>query len=352
MPDDHSYLHVRLETELLVLEDALLPLIWPPEDPQEVEYWSGSLRMGELGEDRIGFSDVERTGVAVGALTPRRFACCGAPVESAAGRTVWALRQGREPVFPGLRRLVLGLDGIGAAAEVPDDLRGATLHLEQVAYLQPNIHGDVRYCPGDGAAAPGRGGCGRGRAARIGHGRLSRLGAVRGEPVVVSGRTYRVRLTGPDRAVLTAVDPVSVPRAGPETDPKYGAGDVVAIRLRFDEPVAVIGAPTLTFGLGLDDRSAAVRLRRRDRGARVRVRGAGDRQRRRRHRRRGVSGRADVRRRRRDRVGGEGAGRRLRRLRPAGLARRQESTAAWPGSPPAACRCWIRRSPRERAWRG
>ena len=76
---------------------------------------------------------------AFGALTPRRFACCGAPVESAAVRTVWALGQGREPMFPGRQQLVLGLDGIGAAAEIPDDLRGATLHLEQVAYLQPNL---------------------------------------------------------------------------------------------------------------------------------------------------------------------------------------------------------------------
>ena len=256
MPDDHGYLTVTAASGLFGEAGFQLPLIWSPEDPQEVEYWSGSLHMGELDRERVGFSDVERTGLAFGALTPRRFACCGAPVESAAVRTVWALGQGREPMFPGRQQLVLGLDGIGAAAEIPDDLRGATLHLEQVAYLQPNLRGDVRNA--------------------LVTVRLPLDDAVVGEAVLPGSDTgafltweqfsvtessypgeYRVRLTGPDRAVLTAVDTVSVPRAGPETDPKYGAGDVVAIRLRFDEPVAVIGAPTLTFGLGAGDRTAA-----------------------------------------------------------------------------------------------
>ena len=241
---------------LLSQDVAELPFIWPPEDPEEVEYWSATLRLP--GTDLLGYSDADRTGIGSGALTPRRFACCGAPVESAAGRTVWALRHGRGQgsMFPGPAGLVLGLDGIGAAGALPDDLRGATLHLEQVAYEDPPPAGGVRYplltlpLPLEDAS--------------VGQAVLPESTAgtfLTWEQLQLSIEThpgpYRVRLTGPDRAVLTAVDTVSTPAAGTETAPVYGVGETIAIRLRFDEPVTAVGAPTLTFGLGSADRTAA-----------------------------------------------------------------------------------------------
>ena len=266
MPAHHASLRVDADVvdsalmrglrSLLSGDRAELPFIWPPEDPEEVEYWSATLRLP--GTDFLGYSDADRTGIGSGALTPRRFACCGAPVESAAGRTIWALRQGKGQgsMFPGPVGLVLGLDGIGAAGALPDDLRGATLHLEQVAYEDPPPGGGVRYplltlpLPLEDAS--------------VGQAVLpeSTAGAfLAWEQLQVSIEThpgtYRVRLTGPDRAVLTAVDTVSTPAAGTETAPVYGVGETIAIRLRFDEPVTVVGAPTLTFGLGSADRTAA-----------------------------------------------------------------------------------------------
>ncbi len=235
---------------------AELPFIWPPEDPEEVEYWSATLRLP--GTDLLGYSDADRTGIGSGALTPRRFACCGAPVESAAGRTIWALRHGKGQgsMFPGPVGLVLGLDGIGAAGALPDDLQGATLHLEQVTYEDPPPGGGVRYplltlpLPLEDAS--------------VGQAVLPESTAgtfLTWEQLQLSIEThpgtYRVRLTGPDRAVLTAVDTVSTPAAGTETAPVYGVGETIAIRLRFDEPVTAVGAPTLTFGLGSADRTAA-----------------------------------------------------------------------------------------------
>ena len=151
MPADHAGLEVKADAvdsalmkgpKVLISADvAQLPFIWPPEDPEEVEYWSATLRLP--GTDLLGYSDADRTGIGSGALTPRRFACCGAPVESAAGRTIWALRHGKGQgsMFPGPAGLVLGLDGIGAGGALPDDLRGATLHLEQVAYEDPPVGG-------------------------------------------------------------------------------------------------------------------------------------------------------------------------------------------------------------------
>ena len=245
---------------LLDPADSAVPLIWP-EDADPVEYWSASLRVAEEPptatkveneEDKVnakflGFSDADISGVDTGALAPRRFACCGAPLDSAAARTAWAVGDPEELFEAGF---VLGLDRLGDA--VPDDLAGATLRLDQVAYQHPPNAGALYY-PLVSVALPFDD-------AEVGS-------------VVLEGATrrylewdqlyldidrlgdYRVRITVPgdqDRAVLTAVDLVSSP--GP--DGLYGAGESLAVRLSFDEPVTVAGTPTLAFLLGTADRTA------------------------------------------------------------------------------------------------
>ena len=284
-PDSHGALEVAAETTDPSLAGAFLgatrpifaadgvnvPLTFPPEDPDEIEYWSATLRAaqaivttdsGAQISEFYGFVESTRTRESngLGALVPRRFACCGAPVDSVAGRTVWGL--GADSVYDFLPdgsvsgQLLLGLDGIDLSGGVPDDLRGTTLRLEQIRYdprpfFGQNVAPLVRVALPVDAATPAR---------------LElpdpETGAYLAWPQLNFAKgqylgTYRVRLTGPDRAVLTAVDTVSTPAAGTETAPVYGVGETIAIRLRFDEPVTAVGAPTLTFGLGSADRTAA-----------------------------------------------------------------------------------------------
>ena len=284
-PDSHGALEVAVgptdpslagafdtaNRRIFAANNVNVPFTFPPEDPDEIEYWSATLRAAQaigLNERRsqisefYGFVESTRTreSKGLGALVPRRFACCGAPVDSVAGRTVWGL--GTDSVYdflpdgsvPG--QLLLGLDGIDLSGGVPDDLRGTTLRLEQIRYDPRPFFGQVvapllRVALPVDAATP----------AQL---ELSdpETGSYLAWPQLnfADGPylgTYRVRLTGPDRAVLTAVDTVSTPAAGTETAPVYGVGETIAIRLRFDEPVTAVGAPTLTFGLGSADRTAA-----------------------------------------------------------------------------------------------
>ena len=284
-PASHGPLEVAAETTDPSLAGAFLgatrtifapdevnvPLTFPPADPDEIEYWSATLRAAQaIGtSDRgaqisefYGFVESTRTreSKGLGALVPRRFACCGAPVDSVAGRTVWGL--GADSVYDFLPdgsvsgQLLLGLDGIDLSGGVPDDLRGTTLRLEQIRYEPRPFFAQLvvpllRVALPVDAATPAR---------------LElpdpETGSYLAWPQLNFADdpylgTYRVRLTGPDRAVLTAVDTVSTPAAGTETAPVYGVGETIAIRLRFDEPVTAVGAPTLTFGLGSADRTAA-----------------------------------------------------------------------------------------------
>ena len=284
-PDSHGALKVTAETTdpslagaffgatrtIFAPDEVNVPLTFPPEDPDEIEYWSATLRAaqaivttdsGAQISEFHGFVESSRTRLSkgLGALVPRRFACCGAPVDSVAGRAVWGLGadSARDFLPDGSvhAQLLLGLDGIDLSGGVPDDLRGTTLRLEQIRYdprpfFGQNVKPLVRVALPVDAATPAR---------------LElpdpETGSYLAWPQLnfADGPylgTYRVRLTGPDRAVLTAVDTVSTPAAGTETAPVYGVGETIAIRLRFDEPVTAVGAPTLTFGLGSADRTAA-----------------------------------------------------------------------------------------------
>ena len=236
-----------------------LPLIWPPTGPDEIEYWSATLRARFSASGFIGFADPNWATRGVGALSPNRFACCGAPVDSATGRTVLALGSASTEVFAvapigraGLLALVL--EGMGEADGLPADLRGTTLHLEQLAYQHPPVPGTVYepllavQLPLADAALARVPSSGSDSALYLEWGQLS---LVRDHAPVGE---YRVRLTGPgDRALLTAVELVSPPGRGTS----FGNGETIAIRLRFDEPVVVLGTPTLTFEIGNEDRMAA-----------------------------------------------------------------------------------------------
>ena len=163
MPDSHVALEVGVGPTDPSLAGAFLgatrpifagdnvnvPFTFPPEDPDEIEYWSATLRAaqaivttdsGSQTSKFGGFVESSRTreSKGLGALVPRRFACCGAPVDSVAGRTVWGLGadDGADFLPDGsvADQLLLGLDGIDLSGGVPDDLRGTTLRLEQIRY--------------------------------------------------------------------------------------------------------------------------------------------------------------------------------------------------------------------------
>ena len=236
-----------------------LPLIWPPTGADEIEYWSATLRARFSASGFIGFADPNWATRGVGALSQNRFACCGAPVDSATGRTVLALGSASSEVFPvapigrvGLLALVL--EDMGEGDGLPADLRGTTLHLEQLAYQHPPVPGTVYepllavQLPLADAALARVPSSGSDSALYLEWGQLSLVGDH--SPV----GEYRVRLTGPgNRAFLTAVELVSLPGAGTW----FGNGETIAIRLRFNDPVVVLGTPTLTFEIGTGDRTAA-----------------------------------------------------------------------------------------------
>ena len=251
---------VRGRTALVgAIRKVGLPLIWPPTGPDEIEYWSATLRARFSASGFIGFADANWATRGVGALSQNRFACCGAPVDSATGRTVLALGSASSAVFPvapigraGLLALVL--DGMGQGDGLPADLRGTTLHLEQLAYQHPPVPGTVYepllavQLPLADAALARVPSSGSDSALYLEWGQLSLVGDH--SPV----GEYRVRLTGPgNRALLTAVELVSLPGRGVW----FGNGETIAIRLRFNDPVVVLGTPTLTFEIGTGDRTAA-----------------------------------------------------------------------------------------------
>ena len=223
-----------------------VPLTWPEPDADHVEYWSAHLDVevgGPLeGAEVVGkFAGYLEGGDGVGALDPPRFACCGAPADSAAGRSVAVLGNSHYEAIPKDDRedlLEVVLDRPGAAG-LPDDLRHATLHLRQITHFLPRGSGSFFYplLTADlplAEAEPSN--------ARL----VFPLQEFTEEYV---GR-YEVRITGPDFPVLTAVEPVA--EAG-----EYGAGDVIGVRLRFDEPVAVDGAPTLKVAIDANEVAAA-----------------------------------------------------------------------------------------------
>ena len=234
-------------------------MIWPPTGPDEIEYWSATLRARFSAPGFYGFADANWATRGVGALSQNRFACCGARVDSATGRTVLALGSASSDVFPvapiGQRGLLaLVLDGMGEGDGLPADLRGTTLHLEQLAYQHPPVPGTV-YEPllavqlplADAALARVRSrgssalylewGQLRSRPRSFRPGRVSRSPDRPGESGVVDGG-------GTGLAARTRVR-------------WFGNGETIAIRLRFDDPVVVLGTPTLTFEIGTGDRTAA-----------------------------------------------------------------------------------------------
>ena len=227
-----------------------IALAWPEPSRSHVEYWSAELDAwfgdaddGHTVDRFLGYLD---SAGGDGVLAPSRFACCGAPVDSAAGRSVTALGNSHYVAIPQDQRsdaLELALDRLGAAG-LPDDLRHATLHLRQVGYpdyadairvgsvnsIPPLLAADLPLAAAEPSGA-----------------RLRFPGDLFVKANV--GR-YEVRITGPDFPVLTAVEPVAA--AG-----TYGAGDIIRVRLGFDEPVAVDGAPTLKVTVGTGDVTAA-----------------------------------------------------------------------------------------------
>ena len=256
--------------DLISNADQFVPIVWPPLDSGEIDHWSARM-IGE-GPSRgypYGYYEAptdDPRPASVGSLVPNVVACCGAAPDSAAGRRIWGLGvMGPDIVGHDVFNNLfldgdgLGLDGIVGARTLPDELRGTTLHLVQVTDTPQGIQ-PATYSP-------------------LATGRLP-LDAAPPLDVRRSGSEattfldwtpsdydnlpnshylgeYQVRLTGSDRAILTAVDVVSTPRSGTSTDRWYGAGETIAIRLTFDEPVIVIGAPSLTFELGSADATAA-----------------------------------------------------------------------------------------------
>jgi len=234
-----------------------VPLVWPPLDGSEFEDWSAVLRTGtrtvvdrNSASSTAGFEapSANAEGSGLGTLEPTTIVCCGAAPGSSTTREVWALGRLREPVGLGDNWTSIGIDGFAGSGALPDDLVGMTLRLDQVDDLRSSDWARSSYYPLASAGFPLD-------EARIddvtlpGPRASSMLSWGGGHYDRMIGE-WQVRLTGPDRAVLTAVDAVSEPGSGPAADPVYGRGETISVRLRFDEPVSVVGVPTLTFELG------------------------------------------------------------------------------------------------------
>ena len=149
------------------------------------------------------------------------------------------------------------LEGLGEFDGLPATLRGKTLRLEQTAYAHPPRQRTQLYrpllslaLPLDEAAVTEAPSAGPYPAVRLAWPQLAMHESYGGE--------YRVRLTGPpdppppNRAALTAVELAAAPAGD-----AFGAGERIAVLLRFSEPVTVVGTPALAFELGTAARTAA-----------------------------------------------------------------------------------------------
>ena len=267
---EHIGLAVRLERGGRVLRDGVTAVRnWAGEiaveddDAVEIDYWSATLEgaadlvVGEAWGS--GFFAPPSSEAAIGgALAPARLRCCRGGQAADAGRRVWALgRYGDD--------FVLGLEGLVRGGELAPEFAGTVLRVgEAVRALD-----DARVVRVAGAPALAW------EDARIPLGRAVAFGlSDSGAPPLSEYSTFTrkwnrapipdgtgapvaVRLTGPDRPLLEAVEAVSAPQGGTADDRRYALGETIEIALAFDEAVVVAGAPTLGFMLGAAQRTAS-----------------------------------------------------------------------------------------------